>query len=106
MASLQLGLRATTLHHWAGIQDGHYSHSDLAELFDNDDRFAAARKRILQAEVLLIDEISMLSARTFDLVEFVCRHVKKTNKVFGGLQVCSIVSILKSSSNLDHNEKC
>lgn len=51
MASLQLGLGATTLHHWAGIQDGRYSHSDLTELFDNDDRFAAAKKRILEAEV-------------------------------------------------------
>lgn len=106
MASLQLGLGATTLHHWAGIQDDRYSHSDLTELFDNDDRFAAAKKRILEAEVLLIDEISMLSARTFDMVEFVCWHVKKTNKLFGGLQVCSIVSILKSSSNLDPIEIC
>lgn len=64
------------------------------------------RREYLRQKSLLIDEISMLSARTFDMVEFVCWHVKKTNKLFGGLQVCSIVSILKSSSNLDPIEIC
>jgi ATP-dependent DNA helicase PIF1 len=86
MASLQLGLKATTLHHWAGIMDGRYSHQTLGELLDSDDRFAGARKRILKAECLVIDEISMLSARTFDMVEFVCRHVKENDQMFGGMQ--------------------
>lgn len=88
MASLQLGMRATTLHHWAGILDGRYSHQTLGELFDSDDRFAGARKRIQAAQCLIIDEISMLSSRTFAMIEFVCRHVKGNDQVFGGLQVC------------------
>ncbi|XP_056007596.1 uncharacterized protein LOC130050837 [Ostrea edulis] len=87
MASLQLGMRATTLHHWAGILDGRYSHQTLGELFDSDDRFAGARKRIQAAQCLIIDEISMLSSRTFAMIEFVCRHVKGNDQVFGGLQV-------------------
>lgn len=32
----------------------------------------------------------MLSAKVFNMVEFVCRHVKKTDTVFGGIQVCII----------------
>lgn len=87
MASLQLGMNATTLHHWAGISDGRYSHECLQDLIDTDDRFADAKARILKTDCLIIDEISMLSSRTFDMVEFVCRYIKRNNSIFGGLQV-------------------
>lgn len=60
------------------------------KLFDGDDRFADAKKRILETQCLVIDEISMLSARTFDMIEFVCRHVRRCDQVFGGMQVCSL----------------
>lgn len=78
MASLQLGVGGTTLHvhHWSGILDSRYSNQTLGELFDGDDRFADAKKRILETQCLVIDEISMVSARTFDMIEFVCRHVR------------------------------
>jgi hypothetical protein len=97
MASLQLGVGATTIHHWAGIIDGRHSHQTLAELFQGDDRFAEAKKRIREAQCLIIDEISMLSSRTFDMVEFVCRHVRECDQVFGGMQVCSLS--MKSYTN-------
>lgn len=87
MASLQLGPGAATLHHWSGIYDGRYSHAALEELFQNDDKFAAAKKKIENTECLIIDEISMLSAAVFDMVEFVCRISKKNNSIFGGIQV-------------------
>ncbi|MES9879373.1 MAG: AAA family ATPase [Sedimenticola sp.] len=87
MASTQLGPDAITVHHWAGILDGRHGPETLAELFDNDDNFVAARSRIQETECLIIDEISMLSKRTFELIEFVCRHVRQEDKAFGGLQV-------------------
>ncbi|XP_062613763.1 uncharacterized protein LOC134275497, partial [Saccostrea cucullata] len=83
MASMQLGYGATTLHHWAGILDGRYSCEELEELFLNDDKFAAARERIQSTEILIIDEISMLSKKIID----VCRLFLKKEMVFGGLQV-------------------
>lgn len=89
MASLQLGVGGTTLHHWSGILDGRYSHQTLGELFDGDDRFADAKKRILETQCLVIDEISM-GLPTFDMIEFVCRHVRRCDQVFGGMQVCSL----------------
>ena len=91
MASLQLGFNATTLHHWAGIMDGRYTHEQLAELFDGDDQFASARERIRTTTCLVIDEISMLSMKVFDIVEFVCRHVKQNNNIFGNIQVISVL---------------
>lgn len=45
------------------------------------------KKKIQQTQCLIIDEISMLSAKVFNMVEFVCRHVKKTDTVFRGIQV-------------------
>ena len=59
----------------------------MKELFDNDDKYVSARQRIPSAECLVIDEISMLSRRTFELVEYICRHIKQNNLCFGGLQV-------------------
>jgi hypothetical protein len=87
MASLQLGLGATTLHHWSGILDNRFNPDELKELFNSDDRFQAAKSRILKADVLVIDEIGMLSKSVFEAVEFVCRHVRGNSSVFGGLQV-------------------
>jgi uncharacterized protein YkuJ len=54
------------------------------ELFHNDDLFAAASTRIKDDDCLAIDEISMLSLKTFELIAFVFRYVRKTAKIFGG----------------------
>lgn len=75
MASLQLCLQTSTLHHWAGIEDGRFSVDKLKELFDNDDNYPSARERIFGTSCLVIDKISMLSRRTSEMVESVCRHV-------------------------------
>lgn len=71
MASLQLGPQSTTLLQWAEIMDGIFSLDKLAELFNNDDKFAEAKKRIYQIQCLIIDETGMLSAKVFNMVEFV-----------------------------------
>ncbi|MEK7091414.1 MAG: AAA family ATPase, partial [Patescibacteria group bacterium] len=44
-------------------------------------------KRIGRAKVLIIDEVSMLSPGTLEMVEAVCRGVKQDEAPFGGLQV-------------------
>lgn len=91
MASMQLGYDSTTIHHWAGIVDGRFTNEKLAELFSSDDRYQDAKTRISEAQVLVIDEIGMLSAKFFNMVEFVCRHVRGSKNVFGGLQVLFVL---------------
>jgi len=44
-------------------------------------------KRFEHTQVLIIDEVSMLHARTLDMADKVCRAFKRTDKPFGGLQV-------------------
>ena len=45
------------------------------------------RHRIKKAEVLIIDEISMLSAHQLDMVDQICREFRKNDLPFGDLQV-------------------
>ena len=73
-----------TIHAWSGIGVREALHArDL-------DTLAANRRlanRIEKTHVLVIDEISMLPARSLGLVDTVCRHVRGVPSPFGGLQV-------------------
>jgi hypothetical protein len=74
----------TTIHAWSGIgiRDA-LTRRDLDVLATNR-RLAA---RIKKTSVLIIDEISMLPARSLTLVDMVCRHIRETQAPFGGMQV-------------------
>jgi len=73
-----------TIHSWSGVGiRGSISQHDLRRIEDN----PRTGRKIKNAYVLLIDEISMLSARTFGLVDLVCREVRGSDEPFGGLQV-------------------
>src|SRR3989338_1594584 len=73
-----------TLHSWSGI--------GIAESLTRADVDRIASKehvarRITKAKVLIIEEISMLSATTFEMADKVCREVRRSEKPFGGLTV-------------------
>jgi hypothetical protein len=51
MASIQLGMGATTLHHWCGVMDCRYTNEKLRELLTNDDNAGAAKQRIPSSQV-------------------------------------------------------
>lgn len=74
----------TTLHSWTGmgINDAP-TPSDLKRIADN----RRTADRIRNAQVLIIDEVSMLSAATLSLADQVCRFVRDDPAPFGGLQV-------------------
>jgi hypothetical protein len=73
-----------TLHSWSGIGVNDF-------LTDADvDRIASKEhisKRITKAKVLIIEEISMLSAATFEMADKICREVRRIDRPFGGLPV-------------------
>ena len=74
----------TTIHAWSGI--GVRETLNARDL----DTLAANRRlatRIERTQVLVIDEISMLPARSLTLVDTVCRHIRGVPSPFGGLQV-------------------
>lgn len=47
-------------------------------------------KRFDTTKVLIIDEISMLSAQQFDTVDQICRAFKRNQKPFGGMQIIAV----------------
>ena len=81
LAATHLG--GTTIHSWAGIG----VHDELPARFV--DHLAKGRREIIEkTDVLVIDEISMLHDYRFDMVDEVCRLVRKKPDVpFGGIQV-------------------
>ena len=73
-----------TIHSWSGlgIRD-HVDRRDLDQLAQN----AKLVKRYNAADVLVIDEVSMLHGQRLDMINQVCKHLRKSDEPFGGLQV-------------------
>lgn len=73
-----------TIHAWSGIGiKATLSKYDLDRIASNE----YVVKRMRKAKVLIIDEVSMLSAETLTMVDLVCREVLDPRHPFGGLQV-------------------
>ncbi len=82
IAATHLG--GMTIHSWSGI--GIRKFLDKYEL-DKISTTEYLAKRIRRAKVLVIDEVSMLSPETLDMVDVVCRSIRQNNEAFGALQV-------------------
>jgi ATP-dependent exoDNAse (exonuclease V) alpha subunit len=65
-----------------GIKDT-LSHHDLDLISQKE----TIHKNVSKAHILIIDEISMLSATTIDMVDQVCQMIRRDGRAFGGLQV-------------------
>ena len=82
IAATHLG--GMTIHSWTGM--GIADALDLGALAALAEKAPTAR-RIREAAVLVIDEVSMLHHFRLDLVDEIARHVRKDERPFGGLQV-------------------
>lgn len=77
-------IHGTTIHAWSGIGILEaLSPMDLDKIASKE----AVVRRVQKARVLIIDEISMLSGDTLDMVDAVVREVRRSELPFGGLQV-------------------
>ncbi|MFA6255299.1 MAG: helix-turn-helix domain-containing protein [Patescibacteria group bacterium] len=73
-----------TIHSWSGIGiKEKLSKSDLTNIAAN----RRVARRIANAKVLIVDEVSMLKPQTLEMIDAVCRKVKKNSSPFGGLQI-------------------
>ena len=80
LAATHLG--GTTIHSWSGIGINDELHSGFAE------NMSKTRREIIEkTNVLIIDEISMLHDYRLDMVDQVCRIVRKKDEPFGGIQI-------------------
>jgi ATP-dependent DNA helicase PIF1 len=83
-AALLLGSNAKTLHSWAGIGLGKESVDILVPKIKKSNK---ARKNWLNADCLIIDEVSMMTPDLLDKLEAIAKLIKKNKAPFGGLQI-------------------
>ena len=73
-----------TIHSWSGVGiKRSLSKYEIDTIASRDYIY----KRVKKARVLIIDEVSMLSANMLTMVEAICRAIKQEKSAFGGLQV-------------------
>ena len=75
-------INGQTIHSWSGVGVATALSASLLKLIKS------RRKRKIQTtDILVIDEVSMLHAWLFDMVDQVCREVRRDPRPFGGIQV-------------------
>ena len=85
-----------TVHKWSGLGDGRWSARQLVDLFSaGDDHFVAAKERISDTDILIIDEISMFSFDMLEKLETVMRHVRSCDLPYGGVQIVVVGDFLQ-----------
>jgi ATP-dependent DNA helicase PIF1 len=72
-----------TIHNWAGIGIGDKPVSELI----NNIKKCKADLRWMKVDILIIDEISLMSPSLFDKLEEIARLIRNNNKPFGGIQL-------------------
>lgn len=80
LAATHLG--GSTIHSWSGIGVDDYLKNGFSEFMSK-----GRREIIEKTDVLIIDEISMLHDFRLDMIDEVCRVVRKKDEPFGGIQL-------------------
>lgn len=77
-------INGMTIHAWSGLGiKSSLTDYDLENMMEKQYLY----KRFEKTQVLVIDEISMLSGNQLTMVEWICRTFKHNDRPFGGLQV-------------------
>jgi len=82
IAATHLGGR--TVHSWSGCKVGD---KPVGEIVNTNAWRNYTAQGIRDAEALVIDEISMLDGRIFEMVDLLCQVARRNRRPFGGLQV-------------------
>ena len=75
-------INGQTIHSWSGAGVATALTEQLIKLIRS-----RRRTKLNAADVLVIDEVSMMHAWLFDMVDQICRIVRRDSRPFGGLQV-------------------
>ena len=83
-AAILLNCNARTLHSWSGIK---LAKGDKETIINRVISNRNAKKNWKRTNILILDEVSMLSKKVFEIIEEIARIFKKNSRPFGGMQV-------------------
>ena len=83
-AAILLNCGAKTLHSWSGIGLGKGNESDIITRI-NLNKYK--REKWKKTELLIVDEVSMMSMYLFNLLNMIGQRVRKNPRPFGGIQL-------------------
>ena len=83
-AAILLNCRAKTLHSWAGIG---LANSSIEDMLFKINKNKYLKELWLRIDILVVDEISMLSLKLFDTLNMIGKMIRKNNFPFGGIQL-------------------
>jgi ATP-dependent DNA helicase PIF1 len=83
-AAVLLGVGAKTIHSWTGMGLGVGKKDDISRKIIYNKRTTGPIKK---TRVLIVDEVSMLSLKLFDAINYAIKSIKKNPAEFGGIQV-------------------
>lgn len=83
-ASILLNCGARTIHSWSGIKLGRGNKLPIIQSIVRNKRLVKSWKSV---QVLIIDEISMMSLKIFELLEEIARIARHNPAPFGGIQI-------------------
>ena len=83
-AAILLGNSAKTIHSWSGIKTCRGENTNVIEQVIKNRRIMKNWRSI---KTLIIDEVSMMSVKMFDILNAIGKIVKHNDKPFGGIQI-------------------
>lgn len=83
-AAILLNCNAKTIHSWAGIGLAHGTIDEVVCKVTKNKYKIPIWQNI---EILIIDEVSMMSSKLFDILDLIAKKIRNNIKPFGGIQV-------------------
>jgi ATP-dependent DNA helicase PIF1 len=83
-AAVLLGCKARTLHSWSGIGLGN---SSVQSLVTKITKTHHAKTSWRTTHILIVDEVSMLSKKLFEILNSIGQFLRRNNNPFGGIQL-------------------
>jgi len=83
-AAVLLECKAKTIHSWAGIGLGN---GTIENIINKIIKNKYTKGKWLEIDILIIDEVSMMSQKLFELLDTIGKVIRRNQKPFGGIQI-------------------
>ena len=83
-AAVLLGLKAKTFHSWGGFG---LANDSIEKIVDRITKSPMKKKNWINTDILIVDEVSMMSSKLFELFYIISKRIRNGSLLFGGIQV-------------------